>query len=301
MVALLLIVAFAGSGAYTMTSLARMSQDTGAQNFGELWSLLISKETKWIADMSIFTLCFGCCVFYSAFIGDIFNALSSALGASGLLTSRSFLLSLITAIVIIPLCLTEDLSSLQFSSLLGVGGVFVTLAFLLKCLFDGSYAIDSPLVRELATKLVPSWPTPKIKLFAVNSGSLVLVNMLCVAFLAHYNAINYYKELKNRSLRRYSVAIVLGYGFAVAVFIAMMCSGYLLFGASAQPLILNNFHRSKDIFASLARMATGLAIVFAYPLMFAGLKSSLYNLVPSSWTHSKSKRDAAAVTVAGLR
>lgn len=62
----------------------------------------------------------------------------------------------------------------------------------------------------------------------------------------------------------------------------MMFIGYTIFGSTAQPLLLNNFHRTEDVLATAARFATGLAITFAYPLMFAGLKSSMYSLIDSA-------------------
>ena len=65
------------------------------------------------------------------------------------------------------------------------------------------------------------------------------------------------------------------------VFLSMMYAGYSLFGSTAQPLLLNNFHPSKDHLATGARIAIGMAIVFAYPLMFNALKTALYNLLPS--------------------
>jgi len=80
-------------------------------------------------------------------------------------------------------------------------------------------------------------------------------------------------------LFRYRTAVTVGFGTAFAVFAAMMLVGYEIFGKTAQPLILNNFHRSADLLATIARLATGCAIMFAYPLMFAGLKSALFNMV----------------------
>jgi len=72
---------------------------------------------------------------------------------------------------------------------------------------------------------------------------------------------------------------VVGFGISTVVFLAMMFMGYHLFGEVAQPLLLNNFPLYKDSLATLARAATGLAITFAYPLMFTGLKASLYNMI----------------------
>lgn len=279
--AVVLLLIFGSMSAYTMTSYADIAVETNSNSIGEIWSKLISKDSVYIADLSVFALCFGCCIFYSAFIGDIFAYLSSALGVTtGVFSKRWVLLAIISSVFLLPLCLLEDLSTLQFSSLLGVGGIALTFLTLLKRATDGTYSVTSAMTKLLA--VTPSWPTPKYSLWNAGKGTLVLANMMCVAYLAHYNSINYYKELTNHTPKKYKIAIGAGFGISCSVFIGMMLLGYSIFGATAQPLILNNFHRTKDNLATAARFATGLAITFAYPLMFAGLKSSLYNLVDNS-------------------
>ena len=265
-----------------MTSFANMAAETKSQSIGDLWAQLVDPKTKWIADAAVFSLCFGCCIFYSAFAGDIFGALSSALGVKGVLGKRWVALALLSSLCLLPLCLLEDLSALQFSSLLGVAGIAYTLVFHALRLFDGSYTTGSALLRDMGKKMQPQWPggaANKLTLFKLNSGALVLANMLCVAYLAHYNAINYYNELEHTSPARYRRAVFTGFGIAASVFAGMMLIGYSIFGSAAQPLILNNFHRSADHLATGARLATGLAITFAYPLMFNGVKSSMFALM----------------------
>ena len=277
--AITLLVLFSSMSAYTMTSYAEMSKETNAQNIGQIWSKLIDQRTEGAVHLSVFLLCFGCCVFYSAFIGDIFTTLASAVGLTGLLAQRWVVLLSMTLFVLLPLCLLEDLSTLKFSSLLGAGGILYTVAFHALRLWDGSYAQGSEMLQHVPAKMLATWPRLPLTAWKINSGTLVLINMLCVAFLAHYNAISYSEELENSTSQRYSSAIAVGFGLSTAVFLAMMFMGYQLFGEMAQPLLLNNFPLRKDSLATLARAATGLAITFAYPLMFTGLKASLFNII----------------------
>lgn len=72
---------------------------------------------------------------------------------------------------------------------------------------------------------------------------------------------------------RASVAMTIAFG----VFTTMMLFGFRTFGGAAQALLLNNYHRTDDPLATLARLATGLSILCGYPLMFAALKSSFFN------------------------
>lgn len=275
-----LLIAFGAMSATTMVKYASLAQVTNSATISEIWSKLVSPKTSWITDGTIFALCFGCCIFYSAFIGDIFSALASAVGIKGILAKRWTILGLISSVVLLPLCQLEDISALSFSSILGVGGILYTFLFHILRLWDKSYAPKGgKYFLKIAAQARPSFPTPKYDLWKMNKETLILVNMLCVAYLAHYNAINYYKELSHTTIPRYATAIGSGFGIAMMVFAGMMVVGYSIFGKTAQPLILNNFHRTDDLLATVARFATGLAITFAYPLMFAGLKSSMKNLL----------------------
>ncbi|RYH28986.1 hypothetical protein EON65_10130 [archaeon] len=274
----LLLALFATMSGYSMTAFASLAQHTNSSTIAEIWSKLFNPQTKFLVDLAIFGLCYGCCVFYSAFAGDIFAALTLALNLKNLLPHRWNTLLLISTTVLLPLCLTEDLSGLQVTSYLGVAGIAYTVLFYVYRLSTGSYLPGSELLKYVPTKLHPSHPTPRFPLFNTNTGLLTLANLLCVAFLAHYNSITYYKEL-NQGLPQYRKAVIVGFGIAALTFLIMMLVGYQLFGKAALPLILNNFPFKEDKFATLARLAIGLSITFAYPLMFAGLKSAMFNLL----------------------
>ena len=194
--AVALVGVFGFLSAYTMTVFAKLADQTQSNSISDLWGKLLSEKTRWMADAAVFSLCFGCCVFYSAFAGDIFGALTSAVGLTGTLGKRWTALGTVSLLCLLPLCLLEDISSLQFSSLLGATGILYTVLFNIIRFVDGSYVPKTGAMAVLlSSKMQPKWPSPKFTMWSVNKGTLTLVNMLCVAFLAHYNAINYYKEL----------------------------------------------------------------------------------------------------------
>jgi amino acid permease len=128
------------------------------------------------------------------------------------------------------------------------------------------------------------------QLFKVGPGAVSLMNMACVAFTTHYNGINYYTELKDRSLPRFVTAVGLGFVWSFSIFALMMAFGFKTFGAAAQPLLLNNYHRTDDPLATLSRFATGFSILCGFPLMFAGLKTGFFSAYRSSVDSSKNLR-----------
>jgi amino acid permease len=283
-IAAALVVFFAFLSSTTMVIFAKLAKQTNSSSITEVVEKIYGKSflTTKVVDILLILLCAGCCLFYACFVGDIFHSIATATGVAeklGYLGSRSFILSAISLCVLLPLCLLENLAALQFSSFLGVAGVLFTVLYHAKCLVHGTYSPTSSMTLGLEKKYRPIWPKEKFPLFKFDFHSLVLVNLLCVAFLAHYNSISYYKELENTSIEKYQNVIRSGYLIVGAIFLGMMFMGYTIFGSSSQPLILNNFHQTKDILATMARLATGSAIVFAFPLMFSPLKASLFNLL----------------------
>lgn len=74
------------------------------------------------------------------------------------------------------------------------------------------------------------------------------------------------------------MAVGLGFLASFGVFALMMAFGYGTFGFAAQPLLLNNYHRTADGLATGSRLATVFSIICGYPLMFAGLKTGFFSL-----------------------
>jgi amino acid permease len=286
--AILTMMLFGGMSAYSMKTYAKLATEHQAGSLSEIWSKIVGKNTNWIVSSSLLALCFGCCVFYSAFVGDIFATLMSALPVGDFFKSRANLLVFITAGAITPLCLLEDLSALEPTAKLGVLGILYTVLFVVLRAFDGSYdPSTSEWLADMPGDKQPQW-SESLGLWNFNiPGLLVLINLLCVSFLAHYNSISYYNEIKGGTTKKYSRAVNAGFGAASVIFATMMFAGYKLFGDAAQPLILNNFHPSADTLATGARIAVGLAIIVAYPLMFNALKTALFNLFPVAMNTSR--------------
>ena len=177
--AIALLVVFASLSAYTLYLAAQLAEAgrearRAAPALSELWRGAKLPFPKAV-DAMVALLCGGCCVFYAAFAADLFYALAKRLGLG---TSREVVLGVLTCIPLAPLCLGDDLSVLKYSSLAGLLGIAYTASFIGK---NGATTDVAP---------IPATQTC--------SGTLVLANTLVVAFLCHYNAVQYYRELSPR-------------------------------------------------------------------------------------------------------
>ena len=102
--------------------------------------------------------------------------------------------------------------------------------------------------------------------------------MLSTAYIAHFNAPKFYRELKNNTLKRFNTVVASSFGISVAFYAAVSAMGFLTFGSSTAAMILSNYS-TKDTLLSLSRFAVGLSLVFSYPLLFVGSRDGLLDLV----------------------
>ena len=282
--------------------------ETNSVDIGEIWAGLVGGDSKWMADLLLASLCFGCCLYYSTVIGDILEILSFAAKPNVGVSRRASMLVLVTVGMLLPLCLIEDLSALQSSSFLGVAGVIFTLILHIKRMLDKSYTPGHPLYDDLPKVAKPSWYVEttgsqnfggKFNLFGVDKGTLVFINILYLIFLGHHNTIKYYKELEDASPERYRNTILTAYSVVFLIFTSVMITGYCVFGQATQPIILNNFHPNKDVLATVARIVIGGALCRTYPLVFSSLKSAVFELL--DFKHrSKTVKDAVSMLILTL-
>ena len=248
---------------------------TGARDFKTLWERSLSPSSSWIVDAVIATMCLACSVIYAGILGDVFSPFLSGLsGIPASLVGRGPCILAITASVLFPLSLLKDLSALAFTSILGFASVVYTVVFLVVRALDGSYA--GAAARFLADKKVlpPNFSTHSMG--NVDFTSLVLASNLGLAYIAHYNAPAYYRDMSDR--RQFSRMVSYSFAILTALYAVTMLAGYYTFGAACAGNVLLNYH-PDDKLALLGRLATGFSILFGFPLAFIGLSSSLLGIL----------------------
>jgi len=263
--------------AYTFVLLGKSVQYTKAASFKDLWAKTIGSHSAWVIDAAIFAICFGVCTVYGCFLGDIFSSLASLFPSlPTFIASRTGSIIGITGLVLLPLCLLRDLSALKYSSMAGIGAVIYVTGFIVKRCFDGTYAIGSGrLLKGLDLAMQPKKAMGG--LFTAGSGTFVLFNMLCTAFMAHPNAVIFYRDLERADAKRFAKVAFPAFGLAALIYGLVMACGYLTFGLSSSGLILNNYHKKDDILAVLGRLGTGISIIGSQPLLFSGLRESAFS------------------------
>ena len=171
---------------------------------------------------------------------------------------------------------------MQYSSYAGMIAVVYTVWFIAKRFQDGTYAPGGQFYSTIDAALCPK---PAVfDLWQLGPGTTILFNMFSTSYMAHTNAVKFYNELDRRSISRFTTVVGTAMGLATVIYGVVMVLGFETFGLASQGLILNNYHVSKDLLATLGRVATAISIIGAHPLLFSGLRDSFLNIAPTSFT-----------------
>lgn len=272
---ILICAAIAFCSSHTFILIAKACEMTGEKTFKGLWSKAFGPKTAWIVDSMVFIQCFFVSIIYTGLLGDIFSALLSKSSLPASMTSRTSIILLAASFVLFPLNNIRDLSSLGFTSILGLFAVLYTVFFIVLRSLDGTYALD-PVGKFVAEGLIlrPSFERSTLWNFDLNS--LVLTSNLGLAFIAHYNGPSYWNSLADATAERFTKVSMSAYAILAFVYLAVMTRGYATFGDVCQGNILMNYS-SSDVLSTLGRLATGFSLIFGFPLISNGAREGLKN------------------------
>ena len=214
-------------------------------------------------------------------LADSFKALLSTIGYD---FGRTNVLLGVTTLVLLPLCLMKNLSSLAPFSLAGIIGMMYTATAMALRYFGGAYKLaageDSPagkFLADVSTNLQPVWGD-KGASAVLSPNSFILICMLSTAYMAHFNAPKFYLELKDNTIKRFNTVVSTSFGISIVIMAAVAALGFLTFGKATSGLVLNNY-ASSDTLMSLSRFAVAFSIVFSYPLVFVGCRDGCLDLL----------------------
>ena len=278
-----LLVVMGLISAYSFASIGRACRLHDVRTFSDAWGKSVGPKSAVVISSVITLKTFFSCLAFSIIIGDSFSSIFKSFGLPAVLTTRTNVILGLTSLVIFPLCLLKNLDALKTTSIMGLGGIVYCALFMAVRLVDGSYrGPNGRFFKDISDAVKPSFNQRVTTAAAASSSSshaiFVLISMLSTAFVAHYNAPKFWAELKNKTAQRYHTVIASAFGFAAAMYLSVMWTGFLTFGGHSTGFILNNYS-GKDAFATVARICIGLAILFGYPLVFSALREGLFDLL----------------------
>eukprot|EP00591_Stephanopyxis_turris_P001867 CAMPEP_0195519780 /NCGR_PEP_ID=MMETSP0794_2-20130614/15463_1 /TAXON_ID=515487 /ORGANISM="Stephanopyxis turris, Strain CCMP 815" /LENGTH=472 /DNA_ID=CAMNT_0040648993 /DNA_START=162 /DNA_END=1580 /DNA_ORIENTATION=+ len=274
--ALIICVGLSLLSAHTFSLIGTACEMTGEKTFAGLWKRAFGPKSAAVVPLIVSLQGTSSQIIYSGMLGDVFTALFKMYGVPDNLNSRTTNIFVITGMLLYPLCSLRNLSALAFTSVLGFSAVMYSVLFMVVRSLDGSYSLDPP-GKFIGDNAIVLPVFDKSSLWHVDFKSLVLVSNLGLAYIAHYNAPSYFKELKGATSKSFTKMVMIAYATLSCIYVLAMMAGYSTFGDICQGNILLNYH-PKDILSTLARWATGFSIIFGFPLVNNGAREGLKQL-----------------------
>lgn len=270
--AVALVASIGALSAYGFSLIGRVCSYTGANSYREAWSKSIAEGSSWLPAVSC-TFKTSCAVLaYSMILAD---TTTSLVQTAGYTVGRTPALLAVTSTLLLPLCWMKNLSSLAPFSLLGSLGMCYTAIAMAIRYFGKAYAVGGKFV--VANNFAPKFGNAGAAA-ALSPNVFILVSMLSTAYMAHFNAPKFYKELKNNTVGRFNTVVFSSFGISILLFSAIASLGFLTFGSASNGLILNNY-ANADGLMSLSRIAVFVSLVFSYPLVFNGVRDGVLDML----------------------
>ena len=231
---------------------------TGATSYADAWDKTRGTKTAWVIALSSALDCFMGILSFSMIIADSSHDL---LHTFSITTTRTRSLIGVTTLILLPLCLVKNLATLAPFSLLGIIGMAYTSFAIGIRYFGGGYAEGGRFIADIAANMQPSFGTTGAS-GAVSANSLILVCMLSTAYIAHFNAPRFFRELKDNTMSRFGKVTGISFGVSTAIYAIVSALAFLTFGANCDGLILNNYS-TKDVLISASRFAVAISLIFS--------------------------------------
>lgn len=292
-----LVIMYGLMSSYLFYSIGSQSGALGTSTYSATFAKSVGKRSGAVVTFIVTIWPMLACLSYSIIIGDFFSALArggqlgSWVQSHEFATDRRVWIAILNTLAIYPLCSLKDFTKLAFTSLIGNLAIVYTTVIVTLRYFDGSYRPGGHFYALLPKLTLPAISkdhsfVSALKTAFSSSGIFTMMSMCGGAFVAHVNAPLFLQTLKSDK-KAFGLITCLGFGIAVLTYLMFISMGFLTFGSACNGLILNNYADS-DKLAGVARALFGFAVVFTYPVIFAGLKTILKGFVP----FNKIKNDA---------
>lgn len=275
--------------AYLFFLIGKLCITLGTSTYMTSWEKAFNKPSTAVVTVNTVIFPIMASLVYSIIIGDTFSALARGgilgpfMKANPIATDRRTWILAFAVGVLYPLSCLRQLSALSFTSLLGMAAIGYTGVMMVIRYLDGSYLPGGSLYKDALS--VPSFEkgggsiVNGLKELVSSPGSFSLMAMCGTAFNAHYNTPAFLEDMGG-DLKKFGLVTVLGFGLSILINLVFLIFGFLTFGSGSQGVILNSY-AGNDILAAIARVVFGIAVVFTYPVVYAGPKKIFLDFLKS--------------------
>ncbi|KAG3108114.1 hypothetical protein PI125_g12106 [Phytophthora idaei] len=244
---------------YTIRLLIRAEDITKLKSYEDLAMHCFGTKITIFVEVNILVFCFGISVAYLVTLGDIITPLGElCFGMQSIFAQRWVLMTISCGTIMLPLSMMKDISSLQFSSILGVLSIiFLVVAVAIRSIM---YASVNGIPEDI------SWAIDLSR----GPNFMLSVPIVMFAFTCQVNVFSIYTELQRPCIRRMNKVVDRATLISFLVYLSIGVVAYLAFGPQlAEPKYKGNILLSfplNDTLIAISRAAITFTVAVAFPL-----------------------------------
>ena len=178
---------------------------------------------------------------------------------------EEYIFILALPLVIYPLCLLRDLKPLRFSSTVGMISVLYCLGLLVYEAIADYKTLNNPIAE--------------FKKWESSAGIFIVINVVAIANCCHFTLPPIYGALRDRSIQRMKIVIIVAYAVVFVIYVVFGICGYYIFRSDSEGNILDNFNGEDGaaVRVVVARLSMAVSLIGSFPLCFkAGMNALEY-------------------------
>ena len=165
----------------------------------------------------------------------------------------------LSSILILPICLVDQLHALRHASVVGLSCIFYV--FLIIAVRFIHQSIESDL--------------PAIKWVSLSENTLYTFSVQSLAYCCQFNVLPLFAELENPTRQRMNAIKTTTIVLCVVAFGAFGTLGYLCFGDATPGDVLQAFAK-RNPYVALGRVALGVSLLLKCPLILHPLRMAVF-------------------------
>lgn len=219
-----------------------------------------------VFDAAIAVKCFGVGVSYLVVVGDLLPQIMATFTDNSWLLSRQFQITVVTLLVVAPLCFMKRLDSLRYTSSIAISAVAY-----LCVLVVFHFLVPTSEIDHLRGNVSVWKPTD------VHASMLGSFPIFVFAYTCHHNMFSIINEQKNNSLNSLKKLISSAMLLAMCLYIIIGALGYATFGDHITGNIITLYPQSVS--STIGRIAMALLVILAFPLQCHPARASINHII----------------------
>ena len=275
---IILISCVAQMTAYSVNLLVRNGNHVKKFDYEELCEHTLGKPGFYTVSVFMAILAYGAMIAYFIVIGDTMTTIFQGVDQSfsvPILHERTFVISLIAVVVVLPLIMLKDMSKLSFSSGLSVlADVFLVIIVVAR-------APTAATPGLVAANISDSADAGSGSLFSFANPNLFGgIGAISFAYVCQHSSFIVHNTLTPGPARqsRWNKVTHISIGVALFLCLVLAIGGYVTFGESTQADILNNFG-CTDVAINIARVLLAVTMFFTYPMEQFVVRHSVHAII----------------------